>query len=227
MTPTGAVFTRASRSALARCSSRCLRALAMTSAAWEAKHDQGLLVFGGELQLLLADVEGPDALPQVSDGRGKKGERRAHRHRRVELGQAQLPDVAVEVPQPQRFTDAAQVLEEQHPVGKFGEPPALLGSQTGIEEVLYPPRLAEEGDDAVARPGQRAGGVQHPLEHRVEVQALVDAQAGLAEPGQPVPQLRYLPRLIVCLFHFPPRIGLPRTLRLPGAAAPDAGCENA
>ena len=35
-TPTGAVFTRASRSALARCSSRCLRALAMTSAAWEA-----------------------------------------------------------------------------------------------------------------------------------------------------------------------------------------------
>ena len=35
-TPTGAVFTRVSRSALARCSSRCLRALAMTSAAWEA-----------------------------------------------------------------------------------------------------------------------------------------------------------------------------------------------
>ena len=35
-TPTGVVFTRVSRSALARCSSRCRRALAMTSAAWEA-----------------------------------------------------------------------------------------------------------------------------------------------------------------------------------------------
>ena len=35
-TPTGEVFIRVSRSALARCSSRCLRALAMTSAAWEA-----------------------------------------------------------------------------------------------------------------------------------------------------------------------------------------------
>ena len=35
-TPTGVVFTKVSMSALARCSSRCLRALAMTSAAWEA-----------------------------------------------------------------------------------------------------------------------------------------------------------------------------------------------
>ena len=35
-TPTGVVFTKVSMSALARCSSRCRRALAMTSAAWEA-----------------------------------------------------------------------------------------------------------------------------------------------------------------------------------------------
>ena len=35
-TPTGAVSMRVSRPALARCSSRCLRALAMTRAAWEA-----------------------------------------------------------------------------------------------------------------------------------------------------------------------------------------------
>ena len=33
-------------------------------------------------------------------------------------------------------------------------------------------------------------------------------------------QLRYLPRLIVCLFHFPPRIGLPTTAELPVVAAP-------
>ena len=35
-TPTGVMFTRVSRSALARCSSRCLSALAMAIAAWEA-----------------------------------------------------------------------------------------------------------------------------------------------------------------------------------------------
>ena len=35
-TPTGEVSIRVSSRALARCSSRCLRALAMTSAAWEA-----------------------------------------------------------------------------------------------------------------------------------------------------------------------------------------------
>ena len=35
-TPTGEVLIRVSRSALALCSSRCLRALAMTIAAWEA-----------------------------------------------------------------------------------------------------------------------------------------------------------------------------------------------
>ena len=35
-TPTGEVSTRVSRLALARCSSRCRRALAMTRAAWEA-----------------------------------------------------------------------------------------------------------------------------------------------------------------------------------------------
>ena len=35
-TPTGEVFTRVSRSARARCSSRYLKALPMTSAAWDA-----------------------------------------------------------------------------------------------------------------------------------------------------------------------------------------------
>ena len=139
------------------------------------EHHQGLLVLGGELQLLLADVEGPDALPKVADGRGQEGKGRAHRHRREELGQAQLPDVTVEVPQPQRLLDVAEVLEEHHPFGQVREPPVLFRSQPGGYKVLYLPRLIQQGDDAVARPGQGAGGVQHSLEHRVEVEALVDA----------------------------------------------------
>ena len=152
------------------------------------EHHQGLLVLGGELDLLLAHVDVSDALSPVTERRGQEGQGRAHRHRRLEFRQAQLPDVAVEVPQPQRFADAAELLEEEHPVGKFGELPGLLGSQPGIEEFLYPPPIVQEGDDPVAGAGQRPGAVQDPLEHRLEVQALVDAQAGLAEAGQPLPQ---------------------------------------
>ena len=123
----------------------------------------------------------------------------------------------MEVPQTQRLLDVAEVLEEHHPFGQVREPPVLFRGQPGGYKVLYLPRILQEGDDAVARPGQGAGAVQDPMEHRVEVEALVDAQAGLAEAGQPVPQLRNLPRLIVCLFHFPPRIGLPTTAGYPSS----------
>ena len=187
------------------------------------EHHQGLFVFGGELHILLADVEGPDALPLVADGRGEEGQNGADRHRRAELGKAQRPGVAVEVPQSQRFGNPAEVLEELQPFGQLHKSLALFRSQPGGDEVLYPPRLIQQGDDAVAGPGQRAGAVQDPLEHRVEVEALVDAQAGLAEPGQPVPQLRYLPRLIVCLVHFAPRNGLPPAVRCPSLPR-RAGC---
>ena len=166
------------------------------------EHHQGLLVLGGELHFLLAHVEGPDALPQAADGRGQEGQNGADRHRRAELGKAQRPGVAVEVPQSQRFGNPAEALEELQPFGQLHKSLALFRSQPGGDEVLYPPRLVQQGDDAVAGAGQRAGAVQDPLQHRVEVEALVDAQAGLAQPGQPVPQLRYLPLKIVCLFHF-------------------------
>ena len=62
--------------------------------------------------------------------------------------------MAVEVPQTQRLLDVAEVLEEHHPFGQVREPPVLLRSQPGGDEVLYLPRLIQEGDDAVARPGR-------------------------------------------------------------------------
>ena len=111
----------------------------------------------------------------------------------------------MEVPQPQRLADAAELLEEEHPVGEFGELPGLLGSQPGVEEVLYPPPVVQEGDDPVAGAGQRPGAVQDPLQHRPEVQALADVQAGLAEPGQPLPQGLVFPGQLP---------GIPHPLRL-------------
>ena len=119
--------------------------------------------------------------------------------------------------------DVAEVLEEHHPFGQVREPPVLFRSQPGGYKVLYLPRLIQEGDDAIARPGQGAGAVQHPLEHRIEVEALVDAQAGLAEAGQPVAQLRYLPLRPVCLCHCPPRIGLTTAMSRPSPPR-RAGC---
>ena len=55
------------------------------------EHHQGLLVLCGELDLLLAQVDASDALPPVTQRRRQEGKGRAHRHRRLELGQAQLP----------------------------------------------------------------------------------------------------------------------------------------
>ena len=106
----------------------------------------------------------------------------------------------MEVRQPQRFADAAEPLEEEHTVGKLGELAALLGGQSGVEEVLDAPGVVQEGDDAVAGAGQGAGAVQDALEHVVEVQALADAQAGLAEAGQPLAQgLVFFTQLAVVL----------------------------
>ena len=45
-----------------------------------------------------------------------------------------------------------------------------------------------QGDDAVAGAGQGAGRVQHPLEDGAEVQVLVDAETGLAQAGEALPQ---------------------------------------
>ena len=105
-----------------------------------------------------------------------------HRHRDGELREAQGPDVLHQVGQAQGFGDAGQGLEElAHRSG--GEPQLLrpLGGQPGGQEVLHPAPVVQQGHHPVAGGGQGAGRVQDALEHRVEVQALVDAPAGLAD----------------------------------------------
>ena len=178
-----------------------------------SEHDQRLLVFGGELPapLLLRDVEVSGKLVPVNDRRGHEGHDGSHRQRRAELGKAQRPDVAEQVPEPQRFPGAAQVLEQPHPAGQLPEQPGLLFGHPRGEEVRYPSRIVQEGDHPVAGFGERPGGVQNALQHRVEVEAFVDAQAGRAQPGQPVPQLMYLPLLLFGLVHLPALTGPPAT----------------
>ena len=52
------------------------------------------------------------------------------------------------------------------------------------QAILHAVLIVQQGHNAVAGAGQGAGRVQRPLEHLVEVQALVDAEAGLAQAEQ-------------------------------------------
>ena len=64
----------------------------------------------------------------------------------------------------------------------------------GLDTAVYDPPDDTYGParrlqrNPVAGSRQRPGRVQHPLQHRGVVEALVDAQAGLAQPGQALPQ---------------------------------------
>ena len=97
--------------------------------------------------------------------------------------------MAQQVRQSQGSHGAAEQLEEPHPVRQVPHPLGLLGAQAGGQEVLYLPGLVQQDEGPVAGAGQRPGAVQDPLQNGVEVQALVDAQAGLAQPGQPVSEV--------------------------------------
>ena len=125
-------------------------------------------------------------LAPVTDGRTQEG---AHRtQRRVDCGKARRRGVGGEVRQPERSGNHAQVGEELRAPWQFQEPLVLFGSQAGGDEVLQLPLLVQGGDPAHPRAGQGARPVHDPLEHDAQVQVLGDAQAGLAQPGEALPQ---------------------------------------
>ena len=77
----------------------------------------------------------------------------------------------------------------------------LLRAHARGEEVLHAAVIVVEGHHAVASVGERPGGVQDSLQYGVELQALVDAKAGLAQPGQTLPQRLILSLQPVGLVH--------------------------
>ena len=167
------------------------------------EHDQGLLAQGGERPAVLgfADVYATHALAAADDRHGQEGRDRADGHGRAEFGQAHGPGVVVEVAQPQWLRNAVQVLEEAQAVGQLREEPVFLRCQAGGDEVLDPPRIIQQCDHAVAGAGQGASAVQHPLKYCLEVQAFVDAQAGLAQLGETVAQGSDLLLKMLVLWH--------------------------
>ena len=98
-----------------------------------------------------------------------------------------------QVRHPDRARNRAQVLEEPLPVGDIPDAPGILEGQSGDAEVLQLSPIVQGGDDAVAGPGQGAGALQDALQNVVQVEALVDAETGVAEAGKPLAQRGYLP----------------------------------
>ena len=125
------------------------------------------------------------ALLQVGDGNRQEGQ---HRHGRPELGQAQGCGVFGEVRHPQRFGQAAQVLEDARPAGYLLQSLELVGGQARGQQGLQLTSVAQHGQDAVAGACEGAGAVHRLLEHGVKVQVAGDAQAGPTEPGEALPQ---------------------------------------
>ena len=160
---------------------------------------QGLLVLRGELHLplalpfLLRQVDAAHPLAPVKQRKGQEGHPGAHFYRRTHFGQAQGTQVFQQVGHPQGTVQLGQVAEVLGPARAGPQPGRLLRGHARGEEVAGNPGGVVEGDDAVAGAGEGTGRVQDALEHGLHVQVLGDAQAGLAEQGQPLPQFRYLP----------------------------------
>ena len=172
-TPTGEVSTSASKSARARRSSRCARALAMATAACAASSTStsSSSSVNAAAARLLAEEEVPDVEAVVAHRRALEGAAGDEPGCQAERG-----DVLAEVGEAKRPVESAQVFEQAHRVGPGRHLPRLLGGEAGGDVALRQARLVDGGDDAQARPGERAGAVDHLAQHGVEVEARADAE---------------------------------------------------
>ncbi len=96
--------------------------------------------------------------------------------------------MAQKVREPKRAWKAAEILEQAHPVGQVPQSTRLLGGHPRRKEALRLSRIVDHRNHPIPGPRQRAGGVQNNLHHRFEIEALVDAQADLDQPGKTLPQ---------------------------------------
>ena len=126
----------------------------------------------------------PARSPRYKTGAPQKGERWTHRLGPPYLGQALRLEMAEQIREPEGGGEAAEILRRAASLGQVQKLPVLFGRHPGEEEVPGTTRVVQEGHHSVAGSRQRPGRGQDPLHHRGVVEALVDAQAGLAQPGQ-------------------------------------------
>ena len=168
------------------------------------EHDQGLFIFRGEClaSFCHGEKDVADAFSSVEDGRGQEGERNSRAPGQGWFGKVEGPDVADEVGKAERVRDITEVFEEFQGIGQIPQGLGILGSQAGGEKVSGLARFIKEGEYAVAGTGERAGGVEDALQDGVKFEALVDTQAGPAQPGKTVAQRFILLYELVGGLHF-------------------------
>lgn len=99
--------------------------------------------------------------------------------------------VGASVVHPQRIGGGHEVREDPGPAR---QPTSCSCSASLVPEVsnrFQAALFVHGGDDAVAGSRETGGGVEHPLQHRLELEALVDADTGLAQAGEALFQLPY------------------------------------
>ena len=137
-----------------------------------------LLVLAGKVRHAL--LSGEEEVAHVHAAMAHRGALEGLRAHQVG-GEAERAHVGREVGEAHRSRQVAQVGEEPGTVGPLGKLALLLGSEAGGDELAHLARLVHRGDDAVARGGQRAGGVDRLLQHGGEVEARTGAQDGRSQ----------------------------------------------
>ena len=149
------------------------------------------------------------------DWRGQEGERNIRAPGQGRFGQVERSLMCpIRSGRRSGSCDIAEVFEECQCIGQVPQGLRFLGIQAGGEKVIDLARIVEEGECAEAGAGEGAGGVEHALQDVVEVEALVDAQVGLAQLGQPLSEHAVLPSRFVGLLH-----GLPPSLAVKSGPA--------
>ena len=147
---------------------------------------QHLLVVAGELEAvpLLAQKEDADQDAAMDHRRGLHRLCRHHVRR-----EAERSDVRWQVRDPKRPGQVAEVRKQTLSVGPGDQSLRLTGRQAGYDEILGARGTVDRDDHTVARAGKGAGAVDDFLQHGFEVEAAADAQNGVAQPRDALPEL--------------------------------------
>ena len=151
---------------------------------------QRLLILPRELPVArrMSQIDRADPDPLVADRSDQQG---LHRHRGQEPGHVQRPQVAVDVRDPQGLLEPVEILGESRSLQHVPQTLVLLPGETGDDGVGSLSAFVKNGYRPVARGRQRLGAVHYLLQHRVEVEALVDAEAGPAQAREAIFQFMY------------------------------------
>ena len=173
----------AARSARARSTSRCVRALAIAVAACEANRTR--ISSSASVNAPPSSLSARKKLPRCPPLVVHRGP--LHRLRAPGVrGEAKRAEVVVNVRHPERGGKVAEVPEEPFAVGPLVHLPALLGRKPGGDEVLDPAPTVDRRDHAGAGTGEGPRAIDHLFEHGGQVEARADAQDRRAQPRRAV-----------------------------------------